>query len=100
VIFLTSREGPLSRLIETADETFSASYGGEHTHPREDTYPARQRVLFASRDQVLAGDWMMRRTPSLPAGLREQPAVCEPRLIEYDLPLLFAEAARLAASSG
>jgi hypothetical protein len=100
VIFLTSREGPLNRLIETADETFSASYGGEHTHPREDTYPARQRVLFASREQIFAGDWTMRRTPSLPAALREQPAVCEPRLIEYDLPSLFADACRLAASSG
>ena len=100
VIFLTSREGPLSRLIETADETFSASYGGEHTHPHEDIYPARERVLFASREQIFAGDWMMRRTPSLPAALREEPAVCEPRLIKYDLASLFAEAGRLAASSG
>jgi Replication-relaxation len=100
VIFLTSREGPLSRLIETADETFFASYGGEHTHPSEDTYPARERVLFASREQVLAGDWAMRRAPSLPAALREEPGVCEPRVIEYDLSSLFAEAARLAASSG
>jgi hypothetical protein len=100
VIFLTSREGPPGRLIETADETFSAGYGGEHTDPRDDTYPARERVLFASREQILAGDWMMRRTPSLPAALREEPAVCEPRLVKYDLPSLFAEAARLAASAG
>jgi hypothetical protein len=99
VIFLTSREGPLNRLIETSDETFSAGYGGEQTHPRDDAYPARERVLFASRERIFAGDWMMRRTPSLPAALREQEAVCEPRLIEYDLPSLFAEAARLAASS-
>ena len=98
VIFLTSREGPLNCLIETADETFSASYGGEHTDPHEDTYPARERVLFASREQVFADDWMMRRTPSLPSALREEPSVCEPRLIKYDLPSLFAEAARLAAS--
>jgi len=100
VIFLTVREAPLSRLIKTADETFSASYGGEHTDPHDDTYPARDRVLFASREHVLAGDWMMRRTPSLPAALREEPAVCEPRLIKYDLPSLLAEAGRLAASSG
>jgi hypothetical protein len=100
VIFLTSREGPLNRLIETADEIFSASYGGEHTDPHEDTYPARERVLFASREHLLAGDWMMRRTPSLPPALREEPAVCSPRLIKYDVPSLFAEAARLAASSG
>jgi len=100
VIFMTSREVPLGRLIETADETFTASYGGEHTDPHEDTYPARERVLFCSREHVLAGDWMMRRTPSLPPALRKEPAVGEPRLIEYGLPSLFAEAARLAASSG
>ena len=100
VIFLTSSEGPLNRLIETADETFSAYYApGEHTSPHEDTYPARERVLFASREQVFAGDWTMRRAPSLPAVLREEPGVCEPRLIKYDLPSLFAAAARLAAST-
>ena len=100
MIFLTSREVPLNRLIETADETFSAYYApGEHTSPHEDTYPARERVLFASREQVFAGDWMMRRMPSLPAALREEPGVCEPRLIKYDLPSLFAAAARLAEST-
>jgi Replication-relaxation len=100
VIFLTSCEGPLSRLIETADETFSAWYAGEHADPCEGTHPARERGLFASREQILAGDWMMRRTPSLPPALREEPAVCSPRLIKYDLTSLLADAARLAASSG
>jgi hypothetical protein len=56
-------------------------------------------VLFASREQVFAGDWTMRRTPSLPAVLREEQGVCEPRLIKYDLPSLFAAATRLAAST-
>jgi protein involved in plasmid replication-relaxation len=99
VIFLTSREVPLNRLIETADETFSAYYApGEHTSPHEDTYPARERVLFASREQVFAGDWTMRRTPSMPAVLREEPGVCEPRLIKYELPSLFAAATRLAST--
>jgi hypothetical protein len=98
VIFLTAREGPLSRLIETADETFSAWHGGEHSGPREGTHPARERVVFSSRERVLAGDWMMRRTPSLPPALREQPAVCRARLIEYDLPSLLADAQRIAAS--
>ena len=89
VIFLTAREGPLRRLIETADETFSAWYAGEHLPPREGTHPARERVLFCSRERVLARDWMMRRTPSLPPALREHPAVCRPRFIEYDLPSLW-----------
>jgi Phage integrase family len=79
VIFLTAREGPLSRLIETADETFSAWYADEHAGPREGTHPARERVLFCSRGHVLAGDWMMRWTPSLPRAFREEPAVCRPR---------------------
>jgi hypothetical protein len=100
VIFMTQRAVPLNRLIETADETFSAYHApGEHTSPHEDTYPARERVLFASREQVFAGDWTMRRTPSLPAVLREEPAVCQPRLITYDMPSLFAAATRLAAST-
>jgi hypothetical protein len=99
VIFLTAREGPLSRLIETADETFSAWHGREHAGPREGTQPARERVVFSSRERVLAGDWMMRRTPSLPPALREQPAVCRARVIEYDLPPLLADAQRLAAST-
>lgn len=89
VIFLTAREGPLQRLIETADQTFSSWYGNGHVGPREGTHPARQRTVFTSRERILAGDWRMHRTPSLPPALREQPAVCSPRLIEYDLPLLF-----------
>jgi hypothetical protein len=99
VIFLTSCEGPLSRLIETADETFSAWYGSEHAGPREGTHRARERVVFSSRERVLAGDWVMRRTPSLPPALREQPAVCRARFIEYDLPSLLADAQCIAAST-
>ena len=100
VIFLTAREGPLSRLIELADETFSAWYGCEHAGPRESTHPARERVVFSSRERVLAGDWMVRRTPSLPPALREHPSVRRPRFIEYDLPSLLADAQRLAPSTG
>ena len=100
MIFLTSRETPLTRLIETADKTFSAYHApGEYTSAEEDTHPARERVLFASREQIFAGDWMMRRVPSLPAVLREEPGVCEPRLIKYELPSLFAAAAGLADSA-
>src|SRR6202043_3328308 len=50
VIFMTSRAVPLNRLIETADEPFSAYYGGEHTSPHEDPSPAGEGVLFASRE--------------------------------------------------
>jgi hypothetical protein len=90
VIFLTARERPLRRLIETADRTFAAWHGSEHAGPREGTHPARQRVVFTSRERVLAGDWMMHRTPSLPPALREDSNVCTPRSLAYDLVSLFA----------
>lgn len=99
VIFMTAREGPLRALIKAADKTFSAWYGHEHAGPRESTHPARDRVLFTSRERVLSGDWMMQRTPSLPSGLRENPAACWPRSVEYDLPSLLADARRLSSSS-
>jgi hypothetical protein len=90
VIFLTARERPLRRLIETADRTFEAWHGHEHAGPREGTHPARQRVVFTSRQRVLAGDWTMERTPGLPPELREDFRVCSPRSIDFNLPALFA----------
>jgi hypothetical protein len=90
VIFLTAREGPLQRLIEIADQTFSSWYGSSHVGPREGIHPARQRTVFTSRERILAGDWTMHRAPSLPPAYREKPATCSPRPIEYNLPLLFA----------
>jgi hypothetical protein len=89
VIFLTARERPLARLIETADQTFAAWHGHEHAGPREGTHPARQRTVFTSRERILAGDWTMHRTPGLPPALREKPAMCSPRPIEYNLLLMF-----------
>ncbi len=90
VMFMTSRERPLRRLIETADQTFSAWYGQEHAGPLEGVHPARQRVLFTSRERILAGDWTVQRTPGLPPGLREEPSVCTPGSLAFDLPALFA----------
>jgi hypothetical protein len=90
VVFLTARERPLRRLIETADRTFEAWHGNEHAGPREGTHPARQRVVFTSRERILAGDWTMQRTPSLPPALRGDSSVCSPRSLEYNLASLFA----------
>lgn len=89
VIFLTARERPLRRLIETADHTFSAWYGHEHAGPREGTHPARQRMVFTSREHILTGDWAMQRTPSLPPALRDNSTTCSPRSLDYNLPSLF-----------
>ncbi len=88
VLFLTSRERPLRQLIKTADRTFSAWYGHEHAGPREGVHPARERVLFTSRERVLRGDWAVLTTPSLPPELREQPRVCSPHSVAYDFPSL------------
>jgi hypothetical protein len=90
VVFLTSRERPLRRLVETADEVLSAWYGREDAGAREGTHPAREQILFTSRERIRAGDWTMDRTPSLPPVLRVQPDACSPRSVVYDVPSMFA----------
>src|SRR5271166_4088918 len=90
VIFLTSRERPLRRLIETADQVLSAWYGLDDEGPREGTHPGRERILFTSRDRIHAGDWTMNRTPSLLPELRREPDACSPRSVVYDMPSMFA----------
>jgi Replication-relaxation len=86
VIFLTSRERPLRRLVQTADQVLSAWYGLDDEGPREGTHPGRDQILFTSRDRIHAGDWTMDRTPSLPLELRREPDVCRPNSLVYDLP--------------
>jgi hypothetical protein len=92
VLFITAQERPLRRLVETADQTFEAWYGHEHAAPREGTHPARQRVVFTSRERILGGNWTMQRAPSLPPAIRQDgsaPVACSPRSVEYNLPALF-----------
>jgi hypothetical protein len=92
VLFLTAREQPLARLIQTADQTFTAWHGAEHATAREGSHPARQRTVFTSRERIMKSDWTMHRTPSVPPDLRDPAAggACVPRPIDYDLPALFA----------
>jgi Replication-relaxation len=92
VLFLTAREQPLARLIQTADETFTAWHGAQHATAREGTHPARQRTVFTSRQRILEGDWTMQRTPSLPPDTRDPAngSTCVPRPVAYNLPALFA----------
>ena len=90
VIYLTARSAPLGGLIRAADQTFSAWSGLKDAGPREGTHPARERVVFTSRERVLAGDWTMERAPSLPPVLRESPDRCSTRSVVYDLPSLFS----------
>ena len=89
VVFLTSRERPLRRLIRTADHVLSAWYAQHHHGPREGAHPAREQILFTSRERILAGDWTMQRTPGLPPELRENPCAFWSSSLVYDLPALF-----------
>jgi hypothetical protein len=88
VVFLTSRERPLRRLIRTADQVLSAWYAQHHHGPREGAHPAREQILFTSRERILAGDWTMQRTPGLPPELREDPREFWSGAVVYDLPAL------------
>jgi hypothetical protein len=90
VFVLTVYDALVGPLIETADCVLSAWQPREHDGPREGTYPARERIVFTSRERILIGDWTVRRVPSLPPSVREQPAVCSPRSLPYDLPLRFS----------
>ena len=93
VLLLTAREQPLTRLIQTADQTFTAWHGAKQASAREGSHPARQRTVFTSRQRILQGDWTMQRTPSLPPDLRDPASggACVPRPIDYNLPALFAQ---------
>jgi len=91
VAFVTSRERPLRRLVETADQVLSAWYGQRHAGAREGTHPARERILFTSRERIRAGDWTVDRTPGRPPVLREDPGVCTPRTLVYDIPSLLSD---------
>ena len=97
MIYLTARERPLRRLVKEADKIFSAWRGHEHAGMREGTHPAREQVLFSSRERILAGDWTMLQTPGIPPRLRNNPLACRPHEVEYDLPSLLADAGCVAA---
>jgi hypothetical protein len=86
VLFITSRERPLCRLVQTADDAFSAWYSHGYAGAREGTHPARKRTFFTSRERILEGDWHMEKTPDLPRGLREREKVFTPWTVLYELP--------------
>ena len=86
VLFITSRERSLRRLVETADDTFSAWYSHGYAGAREGTHPARKQTFFTSRERILERDWHMEKTPDLPRGLREREKVFTPWTVLYELP--------------
>jgi hypothetical protein len=93
VVFLTAYEALLGHLIQAADRVLSAWYGHPEAGPRKGVHPARERIVFTSRERILRGDWTVQRAPSLPQGSRERPNVCTPRSLVYDLPAALAAGA-------
>jgi len=91
VFFLTAYEELVGPLIQTADRVLSAWHGREDGGPGEGVHPARDQIAFTSRERIRSGDWTMQRAPSLPPILREQPDVCSPRSLVYDLPALLSD---------
>jgi hypothetical protein len=91
VFFLTAYEALVGPLIQTADRVLSAWHGREDARPREGVHPARERIVFTSRERILSGDWTVQRAPNLPPILREQPDVCSPRSLVSDQPALLSD---------
>jgi hypothetical protein len=89
VVFVAAYEALLGRLIHAADRVLSARYAHHEAGPREGVHPARERIVFTSRERILRGDWTAQRLPGLPPHLREQPDVCTARSLVFDLPSMF-----------
>jgi hypothetical protein len=99
VFFLTAYEELLGPPIQTADRALSVWHGREDEGPREGVRPARERIVFTSRERILSGDWTVQRAPRLPPSLRDDPHVCAPRSVVYDLPAMFSDRSPPAEAS-
>jgi hypothetical protein len=82
----------LTSLMQTADRALTAWHGAPHAGAREGVYPARERILFTTREKILTGDWEMSRAPCLPPTLRDPAPIgsSTPRTVAYDLPSILA----------
>jgi hypothetical protein len=87
VFFITAFEGLLELLIQAADPVLTARHAHHGAGPREGVHPAPEQIVFTSRERILRGDWSVQIVPNLAPALREQPDVCAPRSLVYDLPL-------------
>ena len=62
----------------------------------EEASSAFARITAGAYERVLQDDWTMLRTPGIPPGLRDNPLVCRPHEVDYDLPSQLADAAHVA----
>ncbi len=93
VMFLTAREQPLRRLIQTADETFTAWHGAQHAtatggHPPRQAAHRVHQPRAHPRRRLDDATHPQPPTRSTRPGQRRRG--CLPRPIDYDLPALFA----------
>lgn len=101
MVLVTLRESTLTALVRAADETLCASRGKPDQDPLQGDYRGRDRIVFTTRERILAGDWRMLRVPRLPPDLRghDRRERVPAREITMDLPALSAEAACLTDAS-
>ena len=71
LVFVTLHESSLLALVKAADATLDAARGWPETEGRGQAYVGRERVLFTTRERILAGDFRMLRAPSDPLEVRE-----------------------------
>ncbi len=95
MVLVTLREGTLTKLIHAADEALTASRGRRDSDRYARAYCGRERVLFTTRERILAGDFRMLRVPMHPPEMRDgdRRERIPPHEIEFDLVALAAEAA-------
>ncbi|HWX46213.1 MAG TPA: replication-relaxation family protein [Solirubrobacteraceae bacterium] len=101
MVLVTLRESTLAALVRAADETLCASRGKSDQDPLQGDYRGRDRIVFTTRERILARDWRMLRVPRLTPDLRghDQRECVPAREVTMDLPALSAEAARLTDAS-
>lgn len=91
MLYITTRPAALTSLLQTADRALTAWHGPPHASVRDGVYPARERILFTTREQILNGDWVMQRVPRQPSLADGPSATRASRTVTYDLPLMLAD---------
>jgi len=92
MVLVTLREGTLRKLAQAADEALTASRGHRDSDRYARGYYGRERVLFTTRERILAGDFRMLRVPMHPPEMRQAERV-PPHEIDFDLAALATDIA-------
>jgi hypothetical protein len=90
VLYITTRPAALASLLHAADRTLTAWHGPPHANARDGVYPARERILLTTRQQILNGNWVMQRASRRPSLAGEPSGTGASRTVSYDLPSMLA----------